>query len=341
MRQLASIQKIAEIRQIEGADKIVKVRVKDWWIVTQKDSFKEGDWCVFYEIDSFLPIEPLYNFLLKGSKPKKMLVDGVEREGIRLKTIKLRGQLSQGLVLPLAEVLPTVNEKYDGPIEGLEVSELLNVIKYEAPIPADLQGKVLGSFPSFIPKTDEERIQNMAEVLCGWYVTEKLDGTSVTFYKHDGHFGVCSRNQELLETPGNTQWKIARELGLPDKLPDNFAVQGELVGEKIQGNPLKITGQKVYFFNAYNIATGAYLPYKDLIVFCVERNLTTVPVLDPDFNLPKTTEELLKCADGKSQINPEVLREGIVVRPKAELTYKGQRLSFKAISNEYLLKNDL
>ena len=314
---------------IEGADAIEAVRVRDWWVVAKKGDFSVNSDCLYFEIDSFLPVKPEYEFLLRGSSPKKMLVDGVEKEGIRLKTIKLRGQISQGLVLPIPEDIT-------GEV-GTDVSELLGVIKYEMPIPAELSGMAKGNFPSFIPKTDEERIQNMSDVLGKYYVTEKLDGTSTTYYKKEGVFGVCSRNLEIAEGD-TTQWRKARELDLENKLPDNFAIQCELVGEGIQQNPLKIKGQELYCFNAYNIQWGRYLDFKDFIGLCESIGIKTVPVLDDNFSLPSSVEKLLEYAEGKSILNQDSEREGVVIRPKKETTYKRGRLSFKAISNKYLLK---
>lgn len=330
MRKLVTIEKIKEKKPIDGADKIEAVRVREWWVVAKKDEFQVGDWCLYYEIDSFLPVIPLYDFLLKGSKPKKMVVNGVEREGIRLKTIKLKGQISQGLVLPFTNVGSPAEE-------GKDVSDEMQVIKYEEPIPPELSGKVKGNFPSFIPKTDEERIQNMSDVLGGYYVTEKLDGTSTTYYKKDGVFGVCSRNLELQEN-GGTQWRLARELGLIDNLKDGFAIQGEIVGEGIQGNPLKLKGQQFFAFNIYHIGMAHYLDYRSFIRLCESMNIKTVPILDDNFSLPKTVKEMVAYAEGKSALNTNAEREGVVVRPKTEMNYKGQRLSFKAISNKYLLE---
>src|SRR3990167_8088977 len=161
MRKLASIQKIAEILAIEGASQIEKVRVNEWWCITKKGEFKVGDLCAYMEIDSLLPSSnPAFGFLAKGTKERTMLVDGVEHKGYRLKTIKLRGQLSQGLALPLNVVFKNL-EHWENINEGDDVSELLGIVKYEAPIPAELHGKVKGTFPGFLPKTDEERIQNM------------------------------------------------------------------------------------------------------------------------------------------------------------------------------------
>ena len=326
MRHLVTVQQIEEIKPIEGADKIEAVRVKGWWVVNPK-GMKIGDKILYFEIDSFLPLKPEYEFLLRGSSSKKMIVDGVERQGIKLKTIKLKGQLSQGLVMPIPTDLII-------PEDG-DVTEQLGVIKYEAPIPPELSGKAKGNFPSFIPKTDEERIQNMSDVLCNFYVTEKLDGSSVTYFKKDGVFGVCSRNLELLDNDG-TQWKLARSLNLLE-MPDNFALQGELVGEGIQKNPLKIKGHEVYFFNAYKIDAGRYLNFDDFVSLMSSLNLKTVPIVNDNFALPTNVDEMLLIAEGKSLLNPNSEREGIVVRPKNEMQFNGQRLSFKAISNKYLL----
>lgn len=332
MRKLVTIEKIKEKKPIDGADKIEAVRVREWWCVAKKDEFQVGDWALYYEIDSFLPVIPAYDFLLRGSKPKKMMVNGIEVEGIRLKTIKLKGQISQGLALPYSAI---GNSRLE---EGQDVTEELHVLKYEQPIPAELSGKVKGNFPSFIPKTDEERIQNMSDVLGGYYVTEKLDGTSTTYYKKDGVFGVCSRNLELQEN-GGTQWRLARELGLCENLKDDFAIQGEIVGEGIQGNPLKLSGQQFFAFNIYHIKIERYLDYKSFIRMCESMNIKTVPILDENFSLPKSVKEMVEYAEGKSALNANVEREGVVVRPKTEMNYKGQRrLSFKAISNKYLLE---
>jgi RNA ligase (TIGR02306 family) len=337
MRKLVTIQKIDDIKPIDGADFIELARVKGWNVVVKKGEYKVDDMVLYYEIDSFLPIKPEYEFLLKGSKAKKMLVDGKEIEGILLKTKKLKGIVSQGLVMPLSLLNHIVDLNYYN--IGDDVSGVLGVVLYEMPIPAELQGKFKGNFPSFLPKTDEIRAQNMPDIFNSFYISEKLDGCSVSYFKKDNVFGVCSRNLEL-ENNGQTQWKIADKLNLQEVLPDNMAIQGELIGDGIQGNPLKIKGQELSVYNVYNIATGKYLDYKDFIEFCREKNLLTVPIIDEDFKLPNSLDEILKMADGKSLINKNEDREGIVVRPKIEAKYNGDRLSFKVISNNYLLKNE-
>jgi len=360
-RKLASIQRIGKILPIGGADAIEIVTVNSWKVVSKKGEFNEGDLCVYFEIDSFLPVREEFEFLRKSSF-KKM----GDKEGFRLKTIKLRGQISQGLCLPLSVLnskgfeemvvgfseQPWGNQLQLGPYddamiieEGIDLTDYLGVLKYEPPIPASLAGKVKGYFPGFIRKTDEERIQNMTKEFDSmrdkhYYVTEKLDGSSATYYFNNGVFGVCSRNLELLETEENTFWKVARELFIEEKLgtlEGNYAIQGELIGEGIQGNPYKIKGQTVKIFNMFNIDTREYLGLDDMIRILEKINvddkpLELVPVIYYDYKLPSTIEEVLIQAEGKSRLNEQTEREGLVIRNK------DKSISFKAISNNFLLK---
>lgn len=333
-RKLASIQTIRELLPIEGADAIELAVVNGWKVVVAKNAeHKVGEQVVYCEIDSFLPIREAFEFLRKSSY-KKM----GEQEGFRLRTIKLRGQVSQGLILPVS-VLGNFDRS---DCEGLDVTAQLGIVKYEPPMPAELSGKVKGAFPGFLRKTDEERIQNLAPVYeemkkSLYYVTEKLDGTSATFYFRDGEFGVCSRNLELLETDDNTFWKVARQLDLEEKLralEKNICLQGELIGEGIQGNPYKLKGQLLKFFNAYRIDDGAYYDFLSMAALLDSLGLETVPVLDTNYQLPPTIEILLSDADGKSGLNENADREELVIRSH------DRAVSFKAISNKFLLKND-
>lgn len=338
MRKLATIRKIKDILPIPGADLIELAIVDGWSVVVAKEvGHKVGNLVVYCEIDSFLPIREEFEFLRKSSYKK--LSDGTE--GFRLKTIRLRGQLSQGLLLPMSVLNAPDSNIYIEPFEGLDVTEMLDIVKYEPPMPAELAGKVKGNFPSFLRKTDEERIQNLVkeyetykEYEYDFYVTEKLDGSSATFYLRDGEFGVCSRNLNLIETEGNTFWKVARELQLEEKLTAygrNLALQGELIGEGIQGNPYKIKGHTVKFFNIFDIDTQEFygLP---MFLATMEHTLKleTVPILG-GFQLPETIEEVLKIAEEKSVLNPDFNREGIVIRSM------DRKISFKAISNLFLL----
>lgn len=356
-RKLASIQRVREVRPIEGADAIEVVQINNWNVVSKKGEYEVGDLCIYCEIDSFLPVKDDFEFLRKSSYRK--LADG--SEGFRLKTIKLRGQVSQGLVLPIKmlngseEMVIGVSAQpwgdqlqlgpYDDALvieEGVDVSKHLGIVKYEPPVPASLAGVARGLFPSFIPKTDEERVQNLTNEYLGYtktsfYITEKLDGASFTAYIKDGEFGVCSRNLDLLETEDNTMWKVARELDLETKmlsLGKNVSLQGEIIGEGIQGNPYKLKGQTVKFFNVFDIDSQEYygLPIF-LATMQHSLKLETVPMLtNLTMYLPKTIEELLQFAEGKSVLCETAEREGLVIRNMA------RTISFKVISNKFLLK---
>lgn len=342
-RKLATVRCIGQITPIPNADKIELVTVDGWNVVVAKDvGHKVGDLVIYCEIDSFLPIREEFEFLRKSSYKKMGDV-----EGFRLRTVKLRGQVSQGLILPISVLNPPNTNIYVTPFEGLDVTQLLQIQKFESPIPTELAGKVKGVFPSFIPKTDEERIQNLTKEYEEWkyqskhqfYVTEKLDGSSATFYVKDGEFGVCSRNLELLETEGNTFWKVARELDLKNKMKSlgkNISLQGELIGEGIQGNPYKLKGQTIRFFTGYDIDKRERIGFIHFTIMIMDMGLEYVPIVNPEFGflLPDTIDEMLQYAEGKSALNPDTEREGVVVR-----SMDGS-ISFKAISNKFLLNHE-
>jgi RNA ligase (TIGR02306 family) len=330
-RKLVSPVIIDDIQPIVGADLIEVATVKGWKLVIKKNEFSIGDHAVYCEIDSFLPIKEEFEFLRKSSYRKMG-----EQEGFRLKTIKFRGQISQGLLLPVS-----VLSGYAYQI-GEDVSERLGVIKYEPPVPAALSGIAKGMFPSFMPKTDEERIQNLTSEYetfkqHTFYITEKLDGSSVTFYYNEGVFGVCSRNLDLEESEDNTFWKIARREDIEQKLAatgKNIALQGELIGEGVQGNPYDMRGQTVRFFNVFDIDSYQYFGLDEFKSLIDSFGLETVPILDTAYTLPDTPEELLTTADGISVLSPKhkaVEREGLVIRST------DRKISFKAISNKFLL----
>jgi len=333
-RKLASVVKVLDIQPIAGADAIEVATVKGWKVVVKKSEYKIGDLAVYYEIDSFLPVTPQFEFLRKSSY-KKMN----DKEGFRLKTIKLKGQLSQGLLTPIPKGLLVPAQ------EGDDLTELLGIVKYEPPIPAELAGEIKGSFPSFIPKTDEVRIQNFeSEVGIPLanervYITEKVDGTSFTCYVKDGEFGVCGRNWELKETEGNSLWRMANKLNLREKLLSlkrNIAFQGELFGSGINGNWYKLNDHQLMFFTGYDIDNQKRLPFNELLNIFEDLELSSVPVIDyvtkiPDGTQAEIVEYMLLYAESNSHINPDVENEGIVVRGLEK------EFSFKAISNTWLL----
>ena len=329
MRKLASIQKIKALEPIEGADAIEKATVLGWQLVVKKNDFKVGDLIVYCEIDSIMPDKPEFEFL--------------KQRGMRIRTIRLRGQISQGICFPLT-ILPPDFEVF----EDADCTDVLGISKYEPPIPACLSGVMKGKFPSFIPKTDETRVQVLQELLDKYkgeicYVTEKIDGSSGTYFINNGEFGVCSRNMELLEDEENSFWKVARLMDVENKLRSlngNYALQGELIGEGIQGNKLKLKGQTMRFFNAFDIDRFQYLQFEQFSELLNRLELPTVPVISTDYELSTDIESIIQMGTIKSRIYPETWAEGIVIRPLIEKNDQllNGRVSFKAINPEFLLK---
>lgn len=331
-RKMATIRQVSAIMPIPDADKICAYQIDGWTVVDLVGAYKIWDSVIYCEIDSWIP-NSIAPFLSKGKEPREY--NGVKGE--RLRTVKLRKQISQGLILPLS-LLP--RQFYE---LGEDVSEVLGIVKYEPPLPACLRGMVKGNFPFFIPKTDEERIQNLKGDLSEWIDTamrweasEKLDGSSMTVYYKDEDFGVCSRNLDLKETEGNSFWSIARSKELIDKLVSygkNIAIQGELIGEGIQGNPYKIKGLDFYLFNIFDIDKQEYLNPIDRRALADELSIQHVPVLGKDMPTMESVSEYLDFAEGKSVLNASTEREGIVFK-----SVDG-KVSFKAISNKFLLKD--
>lgn len=350
-RKLASVQSISVLEPIPKADNLELAHILGWKAIVQK-GYKVGDKVVYIEIDSFIPTtNKVFDFL--KDRCYKKLEDG--REGYRIKTLRLRGQISQGLVMPMSIL------KGDYHV-GTDVTEELGIVKYEPIIPKCLTGKVKGSLPSFVIKTDETRIQVLGDILSRYvntrcYVTEKLDGSSVTYYLKDNIFGVCSRNMELKiddednkKTNAMIRWGIEHniEKKLREKSPiRNVIIQGEIHGVGICSNRLKLNEINVRFFNVFDIDKYRYLDYQEFIDFCKILDIETVPVVGTDFFLTDDIDILVELSKGKSVLNPEVNREGLVIRPMKEILDLGMstynfstaRLSFKVINPEYLLKH--
>lgn len=333
MRKLASIQLIENISPIPDANVIRVANVLGWKVVIKEGQFNIGDHCVFVEIDAVFPPQPEFAEFLK--------------RGNRLKTIRLRGQVSQGVCLPMS-ILPTGNYNV-----GDDVTAILGITKYEPPIPACLAGEVKGAFPAFIPKTDEPRVQVSQDLLNKYreqkfYLSEKLDGSSTTYYLKDGQFGVCSRNLEMKPTANNTLWKLAEYYDIENKLKSlkcNLAIQGECIGEGVQKNVYKLRGQKFYIFNIFMIDEHRYLTLAEMQNALLTMNHNSaVPLELVPFsgiiNLPASVDEIVQLSFGTSALNQNALREGLVFRPYAKEIWDPDldRISFKAINPEYLLK---
>jgi RNA ligase (TIGR02306 family) len=328
-RKLASIQRILDVSPIEEADTIETVQVLGWQVVARKDDFKPDDLCVYVEIDSVLPDRPEFDFLRKAK--------------FRVKTIRLRGQISQGICFPLS-ILP--NGEYS---VGDDVTDIIGVEKWEPSVPIQLRGIMKRFRPHWIRKTDEPRLQSFPEVLeeirgLSLYITRKDDGTSFTAYLKDGEFGVCSRKVDLKENDDNTYWKMARKLNLEEKLsslPFNAAIQGELVGPQIQGNRLGLKEHELRIFNVWNIDEQKFLDFEPFIeTVLLKLRLDPVSIIEYGYIHEKShdVKTFLEMARGTYPNGQP--REGIVIRPMVEQYSKALegRLSFKVINNDFLLK---
>lgn len=341
MRELVKIRTIKELNPIPGADEIEVASVDGWEIVVRKGEFIIGDPAIMLEIDSVVPNDDARFAFLEKTK-------------FRVKTIKLRKQISQGVLLPLSSLTPEEYERWQKGAqteEGETLTEILRVHKYEPPVP--IAGKQKRGFPTHLmPKTDQERLQNIPEVLmdqtwAAFEVTEKLDGTSCAVYCtlefEDGtrdeyrYVGVCSRNWEMQLDDDNVYAKLFHELGLEDKLKKlgrNIAIQGEIIGPGIQGNKYKRSKQEFYVFDIWNIDAQRYFSHVERLELVQALDLQHVPIVDLQSQEPMTLESVLSAADGKSLINPQVIREGLVFK-----ALDGS-VSFKAISNIWLLRHD-
>ncbi len=342
MRKLVTKRTISELNAIDWADRIEIAWIDDWQVIVKKGEFKVGDTCVFHEIGCFVPNTSTYSFL-------KPLRTQNGSEGFKIKTMKMKGIVSQGLALPLncfSDFIYAIPEDFD-------LAPLLGVVKWEDDVVdynLNCKGEKVSTFPDFIRKTDEERLQNLSKYYNkeikgkDFYVTLKLHGSSCTVYYKDGRLGVCSRNQEIEEIEGNAYWRAVRESGLDKALIDlctqentggeiiisNLAIQCELVGPKINGNMNKFDGLELYAFNIWDIDHQRYWGPSLLFHAGNAFNFKTVPLLGIIEECEYTIPELLAMAEGPS-INCDY-REGIVFK-RAD-----GKFSFKAISKEFLLK---
>ncbi|MBK7539083.1 MAG: RNA ligase (ATP) [Myxococcales bacterium] len=334
-RKLVSIQEVTSVAPIVGADHIAAARVMGWTVVIKKGELSPGDRCVFFEIDSVLPEGPAWAEFLRP-------------RGFRVRTIKLRGVLSQGLALPVS-ILGDVGdaERAELPV-GTDVRERLGVTKFEPVLPDSREQA--GAFPSQVPKTDEIRLQSALGVLGelagrDFFVTTKLDGSSATYFRGGDGLVACSRNWALRRGP-NAVWRAAERYRLEERLPEGFAVQGELCGPGLQKNRLGLPALDLFVFSVYDARRGVFLGHADFVAFCAEHELRSVPIErvvsgEEARGFSHTLERWLEAARGDYPGTAN-RKEGIVVRPLEESVSQvlGGRLSFKVINNDFLLKDE-
>lgn len=339
-RKLASIQEIQSIQPIKGADRIVLARILGWDVVVKKGEFEVGDSCLYFEVDSFLPISDERFAFLKHNSYKNNDIMG---EGYRIKTQRLRKQLSQGLAFSIS-LFPEVADATIGD----DVSERLGVKKWDMPEFLGNMGTVTGDFPAHLEKTDELRVQSyqsLADELYGhpYYISTKLDGTSCTVGIKDGKRFVASRNSTLKDDGESAMWGYFHGVdGFFDRLESlgkDIAVQGEFVGPGIQGNRLKLKQFDFYAFNVID-AKGNWVTYSEMKKALEDLGLNQVPIEELGNRFNYTKDELLERAKGRytSGIN----KEGIVIRPQEPVISESTNkpLSFKVLNNDFLLKTE-
>lgn len=347
MRKLASIQKVWKIDPIENADRLELAHVMGWQCVVNKGQFKEGDIGVYFEIDSFLPIRPEFEFLRSSSYRKTDIMG----EGFRLRTMRFRGQISQGLLLPestFGELSPEL------PV-GTDVTEWLGVKKWEIEERATTGGNVIGALPYDVPKTDEIRCQNFLEYVdafkgLDYYISTKMDGSSHSLSIDEDGFHVCGHNYEYKDDGSSSFYEFIKDRGYKEAmekfyddndLKGSLTIQGEFCAPGIQRNPLRLTKPEWYVFTVRS--DGKRVGLETMKWACKEMNIPMVPIEEVDYDLPSkypTVETLLERADGNYETGGR--KEGIVIRT-TEPVYNdiiGGPLSMKVVSNKYLLKSE-
>ncbi len=384
-RMLAHVEEVVRVFPIPGADFIEGIQVLGWECVAKKGDLKQGDKCVYIEIDSIVPALPMFAFL--------------EERRYRVKTIKLKKQISQGLAMPIDETLLNLlgKKSVDDLTIGEDVTESMGIIQHlsksdleareededEIKAPRTGMGRIANwfyahfrifrwfynrifpkppkGFPSWIPKTDEDRIQNAPIRYMGckdpMYSSEKLDGQSVTYafwfirsaFREKPNFVICSRNRRMGPTSKGSWPRVAQIEDVEAKLRKAFennedagygavVIQGEIIGPGIQKNRYRREDYEMYVFNVMFRQTDGtliYLSLDNMKHFCEKYGFRMVPIIDPDFKMKDTLDEMIKYADGKTSIMVPKLavnREGVVIRSH------NQNLSFKIISNKFLLQ---
>jgi RNA ligase (TIGR02306 family) len=347
MRKLVTLRRIKDIQPIPNADAIEVATVDGWKVVVKKGEFKINDLVIYFEIDSVLPQgREEFEFLMPRGCKSWTTEDNDTLVGHRLRSIKLRGQVSQGLIIPVDPKVVDIDFDTEG-----DMSHIFGVKKYEMPISPQMAGQIRGNYPGWLPKTDQERVQNCHDVIPpGLYtVEEKMEGSSMTIYHDSESLGVTSRNVDLkLDQEGNIFVDLAKDTGLFEGLTNwsvnnpgmRIAIRGELLGPGVQGNIYRNQHNIFHIFDIW--IDGEYLTYAERSDFFeahllphVNRN-HTVDFAKELFRaaLPVPIETLIALADGQSGYFP-TLREGLVF--KSTFRTPSGVFSFKSVSQKYLL----
>lgn len=344
MRKLASIQYIHHITEIDGADRIELAHVLGWQCVVQKNMFHIGDLAVYFEIESLLPADdPRYEFL----KQNTGIVDG----GYRLKTLRFRGEISQGLLLPLDQ-FPEITDDLRKP--DTDVTNLLHVRKYEEEERATDFGTIIGTLPPEVPKTDETRVQNMPQLIDElgrheYYISTKMDGSSHSVtVNRECEVHVTGHNYEYANDGKSSFYKYLLKNKIIDAMHkynikedlQTLTFQGEFCAPGIQGNPVKLKEPHWYVFTV--LIDGKRVGLDKMQEVCTACGAEMVPIEERgiDFNKKYPTVDAVLARADKSMYSSGVKAEGIVIRP-VEPCYSSTiraMLSMKAVSNKYLLK---
>lgn len=326
----ATIQTIRNVRQHPNADALSLCDVLGWQVVIKKDEFKDGDKVVYIEVDSTVLPRSEFSFL--------------ENKGYRIKPIKLRGQVSNGICFPLS-LLPS---DFSNIVDGVDVSELVGSSHYEKPIPTEMAGKMVGGLPSFLQMTDEPNIRTYPDMIQEFrgkefYITRKDDGSSATFFLKDGIFGVCSRKIHLAEDDSNIFWKMAKKYNVENCLrsyfseaDSNVALQGEVVGPGVNGNNLGLKEHELHAFTLFHIPTRSYFPFYTLRDFCMEQNIPMVSLIEMGDKFQYDLPYLIKLSNTLKYPNG-LAAEGLVLRPifPAKSQVVNRVLSGKVINENY------
>ena len=366
-RKLVTVRRIDRIEPHPNADRLELARIGGWQCVVGKGEFSEGQLVLYFEPDSFLPLnDPRFEFL-RDRGVKTMRIGNKEVEGHVLRTIKLRGEYSQGLVLDAVSTLGTSEETAaELCASKINMTKALGVAEYEQPSIAG-SPQFIGRYDSRLaPRTDAERVQNIEEDVWAiakkaeYFVSVKADGTSITICNdpHDGETKVFSHNNRFdltaKEGVGKTAFETAKKEGILEFCEANpgWTVQAELCGPKIGGNRLRLSGYEMFVFSVYDMERGIYLDPYDLFWDFADADLRKflVPKVDVDLSDFPTTLDFIDYVDGlRGNITDGCLDEGLVVHiiGQGDATddewWKlrqalGSQLQIKCISRAYMAK---